>query len=89
MFNAGSGKSQDLNSIDYVPDLPYDKYRLVFWNTQNQPEITISYTIERQMTFSFLLYVGSFSAMFIALNAFWVVYLRPLKQKYKRFSIYE
>jgi hypothetical protein len=88
-LNFDNSQSMGVTNITYEKDdfLPYGDYVLYMENLGQAAKVT--YSIKGSVSPNFIPFFTIFPIIFAALNIVWIIYLRPLKKKYKKASIYK
>ena len=88
-LNIYESESKDILRLNYKRDdfLPYGDY--VLYIDAKDQTANVTYTLEKSVSSTFVLYLTIFPIIFAAMNAIWAVYLWPLKKRYEKTSIYE
>jgi hypothetical protein len=88
-FNVADYESKDITRLIYKRStfLPHGNY-VIFMNGADQA-VKVTYSIEREVSTSFVPYFTIFPIIFAAINAGWIGYLFPMKKRYQKKSIYE
>jgi hypothetical protein len=88
-LNIDENESIGIWELDYKRNgfLPYDDYVLYIDAGNQRP--TVTFTLERGISQSFLFYLTIFPIIFIAMNAAWIIFLWPLRKRYEETSIYK
>ncbi len=74
-------------SLTFSEPLPFGEYILVIFN-QGDEQVEVSYTIEKEMSNSFMNLVLAMCVAIIIVNIIMIIYMRPLMRLYKKASIY-
>lgn len=88
-LNPSPDESEDITELRFEREsyLSYDDY--ILYVHSDSPNASITYSTERSVSQTLVLYLTVFPVIFIVMNVIWVIYLWPLKKKYEKTSIYE
>jgi hypothetical protein len=88
-LNFDNNQSIGVTNITYQSDdfLPHGDYVVYMDSSGNAAKVT--YSIEGEVSPNFIPFFTIFPIIFAVLNIVWIIYLNPMKKKFKKESIYK